>query len=498
MVVTGRRFRGLDPGREAGRGLLLDFRDDARAPLVVVRDRPPEPPCRPGRPRPPGAAGSGGRPTSGPSGSGAGGPSSPRISPSRSWPPSAASPRSGPRPPWPSSQPSATSSNSRPSESSWPPPSRPSRSRPRPWPSSAPGSGLLTKRKRVPIPRRILVLACESPLPGPHRHHPRRLPPLLAGTSPRASPSPGGSPAPGSPPASASRSGPSNRLKSTWWAWAGFNARGTSPASASDSSSIPSGTASRPRTRRRNPGRKGQGGHHQRTVDGTNSAGVIAPGGTNSAGFSLTRESLPSEETKDQRESRGEDAPSPVLVFSIPESEREKTQDHPLGAPSAAALPHPARGFRGRRPGPGAAPPGGQVLAHARRRGALAAPLDDRHREGPDGRGQEPGRALPVHRRRTGNGITSARGTRRPPGSGSRPTSGRNGPPAAPGPRMLGHEGHAGGGAAAAPALDRCHHPEDIRNRGIRDLDQAYPSLRTAGWDRPRFVAAVRALAELG
>ena len=38
---------------------------------------------------------------------------------------------------------------------------------------------VLTKRKRVPIPRRILALACESSAPGAYRRHPRRLPPLL-------------------------------------------------------------------------------------------------------------------------------------------------------------------------------------------------------------------------------------------------------------------------------------------------------------------------------
>jgi hypothetical protein len=78
---------------------------------------------------------------------------------------------------------------------------------------------------------------------------------------------------------------------------------------------------------------------------GTNSAGVTPSAGTNSAGFSLIRESLPSEESKYQRESRAErpealrqqpDASEPGGLGIYSSKGRNKNQDQP-----ATSLPPP-------------------------------------------------------------------------------------------------------------------------------------------------------------
>jgi hypothetical protein len=75
----------------------------------------------------------------------------------------------------------------------------------------------------------------------------------------------------------------------------------------------------------------------ERGQTGTNSAGVQAPAGTNPAGVSLTRESLPAEEPKDQRESQaaGRRPETPGLGISIPQKgEQEKsTNTHPTTLP---------------------------------------------------------------------------------------------------------------------------------------------------------------------
>ena len=79
---------------------------------------------------------------------------------------------------------------------------------------------------------------------------------------------------------------------------------------------------------------------------GTNSAGVEAPAGTNSAGFSLTEESLPSEEIKYQRESHAaEQHPETSgLGISISQEEpeekttRAKTASEPLPPPRLSAI----------------------------------------------------------------------------------------------------------------------------------------------------------------
>ena len=73
---------------------------------------------------------------------------------------------------------------------------------------------------------------------------------------------------------------------------------------------------------------------------GTNSAGVEAPAGTNSAGVSLIRESLPSEEFKNQRESRADERPEKFgLGISISqEGGEEKT---PTATTASETLPPP-------------------------------------------------------------------------------------------------------------------------------------------------------------
>lgn len=63
------------------------------------------------------------------------------------------------------------------------------------------------------------------------------------------------------------------------------------------------------------------------SANGTNSAGVEPPSGTNSAGLSLTRESSSGKEFKDQRESRGEARPEPGHGVFNSEAGREKNQD---------------------------------------------------------------------------------------------------------------------------------------------------------------------------
>jgi hypothetical protein len=66
---------------------------------------------------------------------------------------------------------------------------------------------------------------------------------------------------------------------------------------------------------------------------GTNSAGVRAPAGTNSAGVSLIRKSLPSEEFKDQRESRADERPenSGLGISISQEGGEEKNTSLPPG-----------------------------------------------------------------------------------------------------------------------------------------------------------------------
>jgi hypothetical protein len=78
---------------------------------------------------------------------------------------------------------------------------------------------------------------------------------------------------------------------------------------------------------------------------GTNSAGVDAPAGTNSAGVSLIRESLPSEEIKYQRESRADERPeNSGLGISISQKEPEEknskanTDPEPLPPPRLSAI----------------------------------------------------------------------------------------------------------------------------------------------------------------
>jgi hypothetical protein len=65
---------------------------------------------------------------------------------------------------------------------------------------------------------------------------------------------------------------------------------------------------------------------------GTNSAGVEAPTGTNSAGVSLTRESLPAEELKNQRESRADARPEKFGPGISLSRERGEEKNTPLGA----------------------------------------------------------------------------------------------------------------------------------------------------------------------
>ena len=73
---------------------------------------------------------------------------------------------------------------------------------------------------------------------------------------------------------------------------------------------------------------------------GTNSAGVNAPAGTNSAGVSLIRESLPSEEIKYQRESRADERPeNSGLGISI--SQKEPEEKNPKANTASEALPPP-------------------------------------------------------------------------------------------------------------------------------------------------------------
>ena len=77
---------------------------------------------------------------------------------------------------------------------------------------------------------------------------------------------------------------------------------------------------------------------------GTNSAGVEAPAGTNSAGVSLIEESLPSEEIKYQRESRAaERSPkTPVLGFQFLKRSRKRKPPRPTPLPRLC----PRRGSR--------------------------------------------------------------------------------------------------------------------------------------------------------
>lgn len=84
---------------------------------------------------------------------------------------------------------------------------------------------------------------------------------------------------------------------------------------------------------------EGAGGSSSAHAPGTNSAGVESPRGTNSAGLSLTQESLPSGEIQNpRRESPRAHAPeSPSPGIYVPDSKREsKNQD-----PSAPKLPPP-------------------------------------------------------------------------------------------------------------------------------------------------------------
>ena len=396
---------------------------------------------------------------------GQGGPSSPRTTPSRSWPPSAASPRSGPGPPSPSCTPWATSSSSPPSESSWAPSlealalpaealaefrswiGTPHQTQAGPHPAADPGP-------------RLRVAA-----PGPHRHHPRRLPPLLAGTSPEGFSFTG-------------------RLSCTWLASRfGLSLRAVQSAKehlvglgwiqrTGDITRFGERLVINPEWDRiaatneaENPGPKRAGGDHPEIGRWDKFCGGRPRLPGQILRGSLLQENLFLRKKLKTNENLGRRArpePGPGVFNSNRKAENPKTH-LPRNSPRRGSRASGPR-ISGRRPGPGAPPPGRQMPAHAGRPRAFAAPLDDGRREGPD----RPGRKNPaglflylVKNRAMELPQPGARGGR--PGAAESISSAERTTPPLLVPEHAG-QGHPAGNSSPASSLERCRpvaiHPE--------------------------------------
>jgi hypothetical protein len=235
------------------------------------------------------------------------------------------------------------------------------------------------------------------------------------------------------------------------------------------------------------------GGESSKSTDGTNSAGVEPAIGTNSAGVFLIRESLPSEESKDQRESRGEARPESGPGLFSSGSGEEKTQ-------ASSELPPPRLSGIRREDFEDV----GRALELLRQAAKCSLMPDDREhsqllwmtaveKARTTGAKNPAGLFLFLVKNRKWNYLSQGHEEAAQKRLKAHFQAERTMPPLLVPGSCVSDEI-----LPTIPAPPRLSKDalllKTLRCRGVRNLDAAYPSLRAAGWDRPRFVAA---LAEL-
>ena len=222
--------------------------------------------------------------------------------------------------------------------------------------------------------------------------------------------------------------------------------------------------------------------------------GSRRPAGTNSAGVSLIRESLPSEEIKYQRESRADQRPE-KFGPGISSSQEGAEEKNPKANTASETLPPPRLSaiqggrFPRCRTGLGIIPPGGPMRAGTQRLGARAAPLDGRHRAGPNRAGGKSRRAVLVPGEKSEVGFLEQRAFR----GRQHPAQGVPVPSCSEVPTFATARPSSPRPTLSKDALLVQTVKNELAQHGLRcDL---FSVLRSqAGWDRARFEAA---LAEL-
>jgi hypothetical protein len=351
---------------------------------------------------------------------------------------------------------------------------------------------LLTKRKRVPVPRRILALACESSSPA--------LIAAILGVGLRCCYR------------KAEGFSFAGRISCTWLARRfGLSLR---PIQKAKTHLVelhwikPTGDINRfgetvlinpewvriAATREAQSNQHdGAGGAPSPATVGTNSTGVNPPvpppNGTTATGFSLT-ESLPPGEIKDQdeRESRGHKRPeNSGPGISIQRAQKEKPQDHSGGFPAPRLSSIQAADFRdvGRAL---------ELFRQAVKCGLMPNASEhsrllwlaaiERARTVP---ARNPaGVFLHIVKNRRWDFLSDGHFD----GANARLKAHLHGP-RPENPPLLVPVGRKFPNAGPRPRLSKdALTLQAIRNHGVRDLEAAFPTLRAHGWDRPRFAAA--------